>query len=997
MASISSMGTGSGLDLEGIITKLMTVEQQPLTKLYTKEASYQTKITALGTLKGAVSALNGTLSNLVPANLSTAVTTATISNSAAAMVTANASATAGSYQLDVDQLAAAQKIATVAQSQRLASGTYASAFSSVPQGTLNIAVGGGASIAVNISSNNATLTGLKNAINAAHAGITADIVPDGGNVRLAITSNTIGAAGEMLTSGLAGFDFDGTAGSLSENTAVGGRPASGFTSVNDAIATGTLNIQVGGGIVRQVLIDNTNNTLGGLKNAINASGAGVTAELVTVGTDNIRLVVTGNSTGASNTLTFSGLDGFDFDGGSGTGSLSQSTANGGQAAQDAIIKVNGVSSNHSSNTVTSAISNISLRLTATTSTATSLTVSNSSGGTLAEQASAKFRNFTGTIGDSSAASATVSASATTGSYAFQVMQLATTQRITTPGAQSHQLASASPKAEITTSGSYSTGDDVTDGVAGTLNLSIGGNPGFAVAIAAGTTLSQLADLINNDPGNTGITAAEVNGKLQLTSNIAGTSGQLGITDGGNMAGFVAGLTVSQTSQGYSSSADNIAQGTLSLTVGNGAAIDITIDASNNTLAGLKDAINAAHAGVTASIVSDGIGVRLQIKSDTTGVAGKLNLAGLTGFEFNIGTQDLSDAAANGGATAQGYASASAAIPTGTLKLSVGDNTSRSITIDSNNNTLEGVKNAINAASYGVTASLVKISDTDTRLLLTSNTIGLDGRISLSGIEGLTFDSATGTGDFSQSVADGGQAAQGAIIKLNGVTITSDSNTVTDAVQGVTLNLKAVSSSSTTLNITQDKTAALTATLTGIVKAYNDLNKSISDLGKFDSTSQSGGPLLGNSTLRQVAYSIRNTFQSPPAGLTSTSIKRLSDIGIEVQKDGSLIFNSTKLGNAVSQDYDAVAMLAASFGKSAKTLTDTMLSSQGTISAATSGMESSVKSIDSQRETLTRRLIQIEARYRRQFSSLDGLIASMNQTSGYLSQQLANLPGSSQSS
>ncbi|GAB1394004.1 hypothetical protein MASR1M60_21680 [Rhodocyclaceae bacterium] len=995
--AISSPGIGSGLDINSIITKLMSVEQQPLSKLDVREASYQSKISALGSLKGAVSALNGTLASLVPSKITTAATTATIANTSAAVVTANASAATGTYDLEIDQLATAHKLATVAQSQRLASGTYANAFSAVAQGTLNIAVGGGTAVPVTINAGNATLTGLKNAINAAGAGVTADIIPDGGSVRLVLTSNTIGTAGKVTTSGLAGFDFDGSSGSLTEDTAQGGRAASGFSSITDTIATGTLNIQIGNGTARQVVIDNTNNTLNGLKNAINNAGAGVTAELVTVGNNNIRLVLTANSTGADSVITTSGLAGFDYDADTASGSLSQSSIHGGQLAQDAMIKLDGVSSSYSSNTITAAIANVSLRLTATTDSATKLTVASTTGSTFAEQASAKFRSFKGAVSDSSATAA-VTASAVPGSYSFQVMQLATTHRITTPSIQAHQLTTLGPRAQIQSSAVFGSSADVTDGVDGSLNIAVGSNPGFSVAVTAGTTLEQLKDLINNAGTNTGVTASVVNSRLQLSSGIAGAGGDLSITDGGGLSALVGGLSTTQTSRGYSSSADSIAQGTLSIAVGDGAAVDVTIDGSNNTLAGLRDAINTANAGVTASIVTDGSGVRLVIASNNAGRTGAVSLSGLAGFAFNNGTQDLSDAAADGGAAAQGFVNANATVPTGTLQLQLGNGTARNITIDTNNNSLEGIKNTINAGAYGVTASLLKISDTDTRLVLTSNTIGSAGRISLSGIAGLAFDGATGTGDLSQSTAEGGQAAQGSIIKLNGTTIQSDSNTITDALQGVTLNLSSVSTSSSTLTISQDKTSSLGATLSNVVKAYNELNKVITELGKYDSASKSGGPLLGNSTLRQVASSVRNVFQTTPAGLTSTSIKRLSDIGIEVQKDGSLTFNSNKLTTAANSDYDAVALLAASFGQAAKTATDAMLDSKsGSITAATDGLNTSIKNLENQRETLSRRLAQIEARYRRQFSSLDTLIASMNQTSSYLSQQLASLPSAKSSS
>ncbi len=257
--------------------------------------------------------------------------------------------------------------------------------------------------------------------------------------------------------------------------------------------------------------------------------------------------------------------------------------------------------------------------------------------------------------------------------------------------------------------------------------------------------------------------------------------------------------------------------------------------------------------------------------------------------------------------------------------------------------------------------------------------------------GFTFNPSLGTGELSQATADGGQTAQGSVIKLNGITINNDSNTVTNAVGGVTLTLSKVTTSATTLSVSQDKTSTMSAALASIVKVYNDLNTNIRNLGSYNADTKQGGILLGNSTLRMVSSSIRNAFQSTIAGSTG-NYKRLSDLGLAIQKDGSIVFDSSKLSAATSADFASVATLASTFGTTAKTLTGGMLGTDGSITSATNGAKASIKSIDKQREVLSARLIQIEARYRRQFSSLDTLIASMNRTSTYLSQQLANLPG-----
>lgn len=419
---------------------------------------------------------------------------------------------------------------------------------------------------------------------------------------------------------------------------------------------------------------------------------------------------------------------------------------------------------------------------------------------------------------------------------------------------------------------------------------------------------------------------------------------------------------------------------------------LTLTDTQTSLDGLAAAINARNAGIAAEVVTDDNGAHLVFTSNTAGTAGKISLSGLAGLGFDSETEtgDLIQTQAASG----GYTSATAAIDEGTLQLSV-NGTSRDIVIDSENNTLAGLRDAINDANAGVTATLTTVGAHDVRLVLTSNTLGSGGKIGLSGLTGFGFDAELGTGDLSQAAADGGQVAQGSKVLLNGLVVTGESNTLENVLDGVTLKLNAVSTTSTTLTVTQDKTSTLNAQMTSLVKAYNDYVVTAKNLGGYDAENKRGGPLLGNATLRATSSAIQRMFQTT-FGEGASSYRRLSDIGLEIQKDGTLTLDSSQLSAAAVDDFDTVAQLAARFGEQADTLTDGMLGTQGTITAASDGAQASIKSIDKQRETLAARLTQVEARYRRQFSALDSLIASMNTTASYLTQQLANLPGASSS-
>ncbi len=349
-----------------------------------------------------------------------------------------------------------------------------------------------------------------------------------------------------------------------------------------------------------------------------------------------------------------------------------------------------------------------------------------------------------------------------------------------------------------------------------------------------------------------------------------------------------------------------------------------------------------------------------------------------------------------------YTSKSAPIAEGTLQITLGDGSPHDIVIDSTNNTLEGLKTAIENAKIGVSATLVTfgVNSDDVRLSLSSDTVGMGGQMKLVGLYGMTgfgFDAANPPGELSEAIDDGGTPAQGAEFKLNGVAATSNSNTVSNMIEGVTFTLaKTNLGAATSISVTRDNTTALTAALTAIVKAFNEIQSAVSSLGGYNAETKQGGPLLGNSTLRLVSSSIRNAFQLAPSGLNSTTIKRLSDIGLQIQRNGTIVLNTAKLSTAANADFETVAALATAVGKNAKDITTNMLNSSGSITTAVDGAKSSVKDLGQRREILSRRLTQIEARYRKQFSTLDTLISNMRNTSTYLTQQLASLPGSSSS-
>ncbi len=298
-------------------------------------------------------------------------------------------------------------------------------------------------------------------------------------------------------------------------------------------------------------------------------------------------------------------------------------------------------------------------------------------------------------------------------------------------------------------------------------------------------------------------------------------------------------------------------------------------------------------------------------------------------------------------------------------------------------TIESIKNSINAANAGVTATVIN-GKAGKQLAITSESAGADQYIRLSGITNLTYDPTqlpTNTDKITQY-----QAAQGSIFKLNGIEIEGNSNTVTTAVDGLTINLLKTTSTATNINITRDN-SKITNLATALVKAFNDAHTTVVNLGSYNPTTKAAGALNGDSTLRTSQNMLRSIVTTVPSELKDNDYTRLSDIGISMQKDGSLSIDTSKLNKAISSNVSDVATLLSAYGKSIKTATDNVIGSEGLINSRTTGLNSSVKLLTSQEEAFNRRLALIEAKYTQQFNALDTLMSKMTSTSAFLTEQL----------
>jgi flagellar hook-associated protein 2 len=323
---------------------------------------------------------------------------------------------------------------------------------------------------------------------------------------------------------------------------------------------------------------------------------------------------------------------------------------------------------------------------------------------------------------------------------------------------------------------------------------------------------------------------------------------------------------------------------------------------------------------------------------------------------------------------------------------------KTITIDSTNNTLGGIRDAINAAGAGVTASIVNDgSGAPNRLVLVSTTTGQTSsmRISVDGdaaLQDLLNNDPAGTQNLKQTAA-----AQNAALTVNGIDITSPTNTVKDGIPDGTLNL--VQTGTTGLSMKANTTSMKTA-INDFVKAYNSLQTTAATLTTYDTDTKTAAALTGDSTLRSVLNGLRTALSAPQAS-GANEVKVLNEIGIAFQKDGTLVVDSTKLDKALDTNLAGVSKLFASatgstsgYGKQIDAIVTQVTGTNGSLTVASNGVTATIKKLDEQYDQVQARVDATVARYRAQFTQLDVTISSMNNTMTYLTQQFDAMNASS---
>jgi flagellar hook-associated protein 2 len=371
---------------------------------------------------------------------------------------------------------------------------------------------------------------------------------------------------------------------------------------------------------------------------------------------------------------------------------------------------------------------------------------------------------------------------------------------------------------------------------------------------------------------------------------------------------------------------------------------------------------------TANSSSTGV---LSVSNDGTALAGEYKITNVTLASPQVITSNIDTSA---------YTSINSSIG------STGSITILGNTITPTTFTVAGIVEAINNANIsGVSATMANLGtsaapDYQIRIANTSSTPATVGLSVGNDFSGLAFTSA--------------DAVAGSLT-INGTTVARSSNTITDLVPGLTINL--VGTGNSTITVAQDN-SALSSKISAFVTAFNTLDKSLKDISSYDATAKKGAALYGDSAINSLRREIRSIIISTLGVDATTSYNRLSQVGVSFKSDGTLSLDSTALNAAVSANFNKVAKLFSGTGVSTDSLglhgfayqLNTVLTTatgiDGSITNRKSNLQSDVRRLQAKAEQEQLRLADLQQMYQKQYTALDRTVSSLNSMASYLTNQ-----------
>ena len=312
-------------------------------------------------------------------------------------------------------------------------------------------------------------------------------------------------------------------------------------------------------------------------------------------------------------------------------------------------------------------------------------------------------------------------------------------------------------------------------------------------------------------------------------------------------------------------------------------------------------------------------------------------------------------------------------------------------------TLQSLRDKINASGAGVSASIVSDAS-GVRLSLRSASTGVENGFRVAATEGdtpglslLAYDPLSGPSSMQLK-----QSAGNARAVVNGIAVVSASNELTGVIEGLTLRLRKESATPVDVAVASDR-GAVTAAIKTFADAYNELTRYLSEQTRFDPGSQTGGPLQGDSAVTGLQSRLRGPLNASTGA--SQTFARLSDAGLELQRDGSLKINQSKLDGAVDKldelhkafaNSDPADATNNGFARRYAELATQVLASDGSLSTRTAGLKKLINKNTDNQSRLNDRVERFQQRLVQQYTAMDATVARLNSLQSYVSQQIAAL-------
>jgi flagellar hook-associated protein 2 len=423
----------------------------------------------------------------------------------------------------------------------------------------------------------------------------------------------------------------------------------------------------------------------------------------------------------------------------------------------------------------------------------------------------------------------------------------------------------------------------------------------------------------------------------------------------------------------------------------------TIQTKISAFGQLQSALSTFRDSSLALTRTNTWGATTAASSDATAIQVSTGEGAVTGnYAISVGALAKTESAVT-----RTYENADELVGAGTLRVEIGSfgqagfapqPNLEAMNIDiSPTDSLATVRNKINAAGAGVSAVIVNDA-TGARLVISSTNPGTDNVFRLSGVADLDYEPGVPSG-MTQT-----QEAANAEVTINGLSVTTSGNRLTDMIQGLTINLNKPDSSAQ-ITVSQDN-AALKTSVQSFVDSYNALATMLSAQTKYDEGSKKAGSLQGDSTAVGLQRQLRNmlTGNSP----ASSVYPNLNSVGITLQRDGTLKIDDTRLTSALNSNPTELKNL---FSASVPTVnendpdengiatrlrifTDKVLGSEGALTTKTESLNTTLSLNRKRQDEFENRLTLTENRLRAQYTSLDSNMSRLTALNTYITNQVA---------